>query len=366
MKSLLANPVWLTAIAAVIAAIIPITSAINGHFRVRLERETHLDEMRLHYLDRAIRPGQSADERRSVLNFIIETEKDSFALDSWALGELAKIESASQLGKRTAELDARLESTRLATAASRVSGLETQVQELEVQAEQLRGERDDAERRANIALTSLSSKKTLLDETISSFRSTFRGNLDWIYDREGHRDSPYWAGGNSGITLAPGVDLGHVPAETIVLAYSDVLSEDELSSVLDVGGIRGEDARQALDTDSMLQSITISRREASLIFALVVDPYWRSLLRRFPKLGATSTPSAVQTAVLSLAFNRGPYNPAMESLGQPIASGNWAVVAQQIGSMQQDHRLIVISRRRQMEADLIRSQLDSITASTPP
>lgn len=52
------------------------------------------------------------------------------------------------------------------------------------------------------------------------FLQSFRGDLEWIHAREGHLGKPYWPGGASGITLDPGVDLGHVPLDCVEDLYS--------------------------------------------------------------------------------------------------------------------------------------------------
>jgi GH24 family phage-related lysozyme (muramidase) len=66
---------------------------------------------------------------------------------------------------------------------------------------------------------------------------------------------------------------------------------------------------------------------------------------------------AVQTVMLSLAYNRGARNKALEELRQPLEAKNWSEVADLVGAMQQDHQLAGIRKRRRMEADLIREEL---------
>jgi GH24 family phage-related lysozyme (muramidase) len=66
-----------------------------------------------------------------------------------------------------------------------------------------------------------------------------------------------------------------------------------------------------------------------------------------------SCPGAVHTALLSLAFNRGPNNNALECLHAPLAQQDWQACATEIGNMQQDHALAGIRKRRKMEAELI-------------
>jgi hypothetical protein len=182
----------------------------------------------------------------------------------------------------------------------------------------------------------------------------FRGDLAWIYSREGHTGRAYWPGGDSGVTLDPGVDLGQAPSRLVEEAYKDILLQDQLEAVRRVFGVKGEAAGKALLADPLLQSIRISRSQAEMVFPCCIQPYWEALCRRFPSLASQDVPGPVQTALLSLADNRGPGNRNLTPLQRPFEEKDWGRVADIIGNMQQNHRLEVIRRRRRMEADLIR------------
>ncbi|MFQ5604437.1 MAG: peptidoglycan-binding protein [bacterium] len=185
----------------------------------------------------------------------------------------------------------------------------------------------------------------------------FRGNLSWIHAREGHAGKAYWPGGASGVTFDPGVDLGHARPEMIKTAYKDFLNSEQMTAAETVFGIKGKDAKSALEGNAVLQTIRINREQADAVFPLVIEPYWQAISNRFPALADSDTLPSVQTALLSIAYNRGARNQALEGLNQPLASKNWAQVADVIGAMQQDHRLEGIRKRRRMEADLIRNEL---------
>jgi hypothetical protein len=191
----------------------------------------------------------------------------------------------------------------------------------------------------------------------SSGLEGFRGDLGWIHAREGHAGKAYWPGGASGVTLDPGVDLGYADPSMIEAAYRGLLTPEQFSAVEKVFGIKGESAKVALAKDSVLQGIRISRTQANTIFAMVVEPYWQRIVGRFPALAHSDTLPSVQTAMLSLAYNRGAQNRGLEALRQPLDRKEWSALADAIGSMQQDHRLEGIRKRRRMEADLIRGEL---------
>jgi len=187
--------------------------------------------------------------------------------------------------------------------------------------------------------------------------TTFRGDLEWVHGREGHAGKPYWPGGNSGVTLDPGVDLGYAPLSLILNAYTLLLDEHQLISVQSVHKLRGRQALTALAEDATLRSIRIGLLDARALFPIVVEPYWAQISRRFPRLAHVKTPMAVQTALLSLAYNRGAYNKGLEVLAQPIQAEDWAAVAEEISEMQQNHQLAGIRVRRQAEAQLIRDEI---------
>jgi hypothetical protein len=186
----------------------------------------------------------------------------------------------------------------------------------------------------------------------------FHGDLHWIHQREGHAGKPYWPGGASGITLDPGLDLGHAKPALIQSAYQDLLTAEQWQAVESVMGITGDAAKKKLHDaeDPMygaLSSIRVSREMADPIFILVASPYWLDACKRFPGLGNASTPSTVQTAMLSIVYNRGVYNKALLCLKPSIQHHDWQKMGHIIAGMQQSHKLPGISKRRRMEGGLI-------------
>lgn len=189
----------------------------------------------------------------------------------------------------------------------------------------------------------------------------FRGDAAWVHAREGHAGKAYWPGGASGVTFDPGVDLGHAKSSLIEQHYKPILTTEQFAAAQKAFGVKGASAKQHLDSDSVLQSIRISRAQADTIFPYASLPYWNAIVNRFPTLDDSDTLGSVQTALLSLAYNRGAGNRGLETLKQPLADKNWTQVADRIGSMQQDHQLAGIRKRRRMEAELIRNELDANT-----
>ena len=188
----------------------------------------------------------------------------------------------------------------------------------------------------------------------------FRGDLDWIHDLEGHKGKAYWPKGKSGVTLDPGVDLGYVDQTLFRKLYEPILVGAQLKAAEKVFGITGEDARDALKADPVLQGIRIGREQADEIMPFAAKPYWADIANRFPALKRDEAFPAVQTVLLSLAYNRGPNNAGLEILSAPLEAGEWQEVSDLVGAMQQDHPQAGIRSRRQWEANLIRSELGLI------
>lgn len=185
----------------------------------------------------------------------------------------------------------------------------------------------------------------------------FRGDLKWIHQWEGHIGKPYWAKGNSGVTLDPGVDVGYAEWPLVERTYRDLLRADQLEDLRRAAGRRGEAAelflKEANAARSPLTTIRISRDQADQLFGFVAEPYWQHISSRFPALLRDTTPPTVQTALLSLAYNRGPGNKDLEQLRDPLKNGAWRQVGEAISAMQQNHSLAGIRRRRQEEGKLI-------------
>lgn len=184
----------------------------------------------------------------------------------------------------------------------------------------------------------------------------FFGDLNWLHRQEGHAGKPYWPGGVSGVTLDPGFDLGRNDMSSVNRHYGAYLTEAQLGALAKVAsrgnfsGKRGEDALKALD-DEVLRSIRISAEAAEDMLADLALPYWLRILERFPSL--LTAPGYVQTALLSLAYNRGANNGRLNVLREPIADRQWGKVAERIAEMQQNHALRGIRKRRRAEAGLI-------------
>ena len=199
----------------------------------------------------------------------------------------------------------------------------------------------------------------------------FRGDLAWLHERESHAGRPYWPSGESGVTLDPGLDIHHAEWSLVDSVLAPHLTAEQLRRLKECRPLVGLEAKAACadpkrlraDTKPNLREwwgrvadIRISRELAAELLPQVADPYWRTLLKRFPDL--LYAPPAVQTAMLSLGYNRGAGNKALAVLRPWIAAHDWSEVGRQIKAMQQDHKLQNIRERRRLEGDLILAAME--------
>ena len=142
----------------------------------------------------------------------------------------------------------------------------------------------------------------------------FNGDIDWVHQQEGHRGRPYWPGGVSGVTLDPGVDLGHASAELVEKLYQPLLTNQQMAALRKIYGFKGNDARDAIRQSSIISGIRISADDGVTLMPFTAEPYWKGIAQRFPALKRKDTPASVQTVLLSLAYNRGILNRHLDVL----------------------------------------------------
>jgi len=88
---------YITAIAAVLAAILPATALINGWYQTRSEDQSRVAEIRLKYLDRAIDPDRNEEDRAAVLKFLVEILSSGDPMKRWAQSQLDNLTEFLQM-----------------------------------------------------------------------------------------------------------------------------------------------------------------------------------------------------------------------------------------------------------------------------
>ena len=78
----------ITAIAALIGAMVPITAGINGWYSVKVEREKFSAQMQLNFLDRALDPTKDSTYRESIIRYLLESTEPSNPLYKWAYNQV--------------------------------------------------------------------------------------------------------------------------------------------------------------------------------------------------------------------------------------------------------------------------------------
>ncbi len=94
----------MTAVAALLAAAVPLTAAVNGFFQVQNQKQVQTHEIRLKYLDRAIDSGRDAKYRERVLSFLVATLEPNDPMRSWAVEESDALKEVLRLRE---DLDAK-------------------------------------------------------------------------------------------------------------------------------------------------------------------------------------------------------------------------------------------------------------------
>lgn len=116
-----------------------------------------------------------------------------------------------------------------------------------------------------------------------------------------HLRRPYWPGGDSGVTIGIGYDLGYHSPEEIQNDWSPNISVTKLRALRALSGIKGKRAQAAA---WQAAHVTISLEAASYVYTQSSLPkYAAQTLRYAPNVHLL--PPDAQGAMLSLIYNRG-------------------------------------------------------------
>lgn len=119
------------------------------------------------------------------------------------------------------------------------------------------------------------------------------------YQRELQR--PTWPGGQSGVTIGIGYDLGMIAKSQITSDWEIHLDEPGLAALLAVQGVAGPAAKRLAQG---LSQVVIPLKAAEEVFYLKTLPQFAARTRdAFP--GVDKLPADAQGMLLSLVYNRG-------------------------------------------------------------
>jgi hypothetical protein len=171
---------------------------------------------------------------------------------------------------------------------------------------------------------------------------------------------PTWPGGDSGITIGVGYDLGFVTIAQMRRDWSGKIADADLRKLEKVCGLKAEKAQSKVKLVS-IRAVAVSLESASKVFHISSLPaFAKKCLKAYP--GIEKLPADAQAALLSLVFDRGAQKSGstrreMKAIEELIVAGDLDGIADQILSMKrlwQDRGLDGLLRRREVEADLVR------------
>jgi GH24 family phage-related lysozyme (muramidase) len=179
-----------------------------------------------------------------------------------------------------------------------------------------------------------------------------------------------WPGGQSGVTIGIGYDLGYATAAQITKAWKDELTADELNQYLAVAGKTGPKCQDLLPG---LKLIKVPYEKAYRVFYKNTLPEFAGTTKKtYP--GTEKLPPDAQGALLSLIYNRGgslkqsdPRRQEMIAIKPLVAAGDLAGIAAQIRSMKRlwnKAEMPGLHARREQEAKLVEQATMSFLPET--
>ncbi len=179
---------------------------------------------------------------------------------------------------------------------------------------------------------------------------------------------PTWPGGDSGITVGVGYDLGQMSKENIQQDWQGKVNGNYLITMMGCSGLTGQRAKIALN--NTVKQITIPYEVAMQVFDQSDLPRsYKQAARVYPGL-ENLNPETIG-AIVSLVFNRGAAlqghnREGMAALVPLVAKADYTGIANTIEAMKTLWpETSGLYKRRINEANLIRNSISG-TASTGP
>ena len=184
-----------------------------------------------------------------------------------------------------------------------------------------------------------------------------------ILETEGFSSKPEWPGGQSGVTIGFGYDLGYVTVDQFESDWGELLRPDVRQRLKAVIGVR---ALRARNRAGELSDIRVSHKAAEQVFDTRTLPLYEfRTAQAFP--GVEALPENARGALVSLVYNRGTTmvddspedrRREMRAIRNAVAEGDLAEIAAQLRAMKrlwEGKGLGGLIARREEEAQLVES-----------
>jgi len=188
---------------------------------------------------------------------------------------------------------------------------------------------------------------------------------DLILEMEGFSSKPHWPGGQSGVTIGFGYDLGYVTVDQFESDWGGLVKAVTLRRLKMAVALRALRARNRIGA---LSDIRITRKAAEQVFGERTLPlYELRTAQAFP--GIEALPEDARGALVSLVYNRGTSmvdsspedrRREMRAIRAAVAEGDLAGIAAQLRSMKrlwEGKGLDGLIARREEEAQLVESAI---------
>lgn len=170
-----------------------------------------------------------------------------------------------------------------------------------------------------------------------------------------------WPGGQSGVTIGIGYDLGYASQRKIETDWKGLVSDHTLERLLQAAGKTGKDAKKEVTR--------MKRSKIKVPFEAAMRVFFKSTLPKFAKLtrqvypGVEKLPADAQAMLLSLIYNRGSSmankssRKEMRAIRSLVKAQDIKGIADQFIAMKrlwENKGLTGLLRRRDKEASIIR------------
>lgn len=181
-----------------------------------------------------------------------------------------------------------------------------------------------------------------------------------IYEKSYQK--PTWAGGESGITIGIGADLGYMTEKEFMKVWTPHLNLNFIECLRKVIGLKGIQAKQMLRGEIL--NVRVPYNTAYEVFVKYDIPkYWAKTKAIYPQLEELNEDT--QGALVSMVYNRGnklegDSRIEMKAIVDMVKNKDYEGIAEEIEKSKRhwEHKnLDGLVVRREAEADLVRDSL---------